>query len=213
MLMLAQMAATPPPPSPKKKTVEEVVLSSMDDRHDISPEELRRRLRLRGGGPLANSVGGVAMLMALILAVIVLTVVSIVGLGITLHYGSEGCVVADPRIQVSWSTFLVVHGSVDVAAVGILILAVTCHTCCKARKDHEDQDDLNTFCGGLMGCVLIATLVFQFIWYIVGSVLYFHDVGGLDNICPTDTINYRFGLAWFIIDSVVWIALIVVKIY
>ena len=156
---------------------------------------------------------GTGVLIALIISLSLITIVSIVGLGIGLVYNNDECIKPYNGIYITWPKFLIIHGSVDCVAIGLLIIAFLIHSICKSRKAHEPDDDLNECCGGFIGCVLVLTLFFQFIWFILGGILYFHDVGGIDSACPKDGISYQFGLAWFCIDLIAWVIIILAKIY
>jgi len=47
--------------------------------------------------------------------------------------------------------------------------------------------------------------IFQFAWYIIGSILYFIEI---NKSCSTDDILYDFGLVLFICQSIVWVTIL-----
>jgi hypothetical protein len=106
----------------------------------------------------------------------------------------DRCIGSYAGIDLSYETWLMVYGIVTLVSVGIAGALGTL-----ALAGAVVGEKITAYLTGCSAIVLFALwLIWQFCWYVVGSILYFQTVY---SNCQAGTTIYQFGLALFIIQT------------
>lgn len=110
-------------------------------------------------------------------------------------YGLDECIGTYGGISFGYDTWLEIYGWTNIALLCFFAFAAFCGFLAQSSEDA-------TSCVGACA-VLIAVIgyAFQFCWYIVGAILYFQEV---NSSCAPGKPLHDFGLALFIIQTIVW---------
>lgn len=130
--------------------------------------------------------------------------------------GQDSCVSSTGLVQVPWTNFLlIVYGIVNVAVIVGFFLIGQCMLCC-VRCELRSQVPWFVTSSTLPNCeACISTtswrlrtllLMFQFAWYIPGSIMFFYDV--VYSGCSHQGATFVFGILWFMLNTALWLNLL-----
>jgi len=116
---------------------------------------------------------------------------SIAAITISNKYSNDQCIGIYKGISFTYGTWLFAYGITEVIGTGLLVFFSLAWFMTES------------YCLGLITVVTWAvTYIFQFCWYIVGSILFFQTVNGT---CDDTSTIQQFGLALFIIQTIIWV--------
>lgn len=135
-----------------------------------------------------------------IIFIICASSLSVTSIVISNKFSNDECIGAYNGISFSYGVWLDVNGWTGLAMVCFIVIFGTLYKILQ-RTNERISNIIGTI--GLGGIIFYA--IFQFIWYIIGAVLYFVEVY---STCAKGTPLYDFGLTLFVIHTIITICVI-----
>lgn len=132
---------------------------------------------------------------ALTFVFLLLLSTAIAALIIANKYDTKDCMSKYSGIDIRYDLWLKINGGVEIAFLSLIALFVCSAT---TGKKNSCRDTFITL-------LVIVDVLFQFIWHIVGIVLYFHTTF---ETCASNTMVYTFGFTMVILKTVVYVLMI-----
>lgn len=139
---------------------------------------------------LSVTIGNIKLPLSLFVAICILLTIMAVGASIVHNlYSDITCVGSYKGVPFGYVKWLYIYAWTNIGCIGTMIWLFAV-----SRISNIKVDSLKSW-------VLVMGYLFQFAWYIIGSILYFIEI---NKPCSKGDVLYDFGLGLFICQTVLW---------